>query len=182
MIVITAWLIKHTKLMWTFHYLDFFTETLAFAKNKCALIGLEGLVDSVLICCWHWTPVSTGWRLLCYQQNYFFFTFIANSWTLSPTHTGWVWPSIRPELETNRYHNITQTSNTVQTTSVLMASIMDLTAIMTFQTKCALWLIRSSCVTQNSLLLLPFLLITGVLKTGLWERGWLKSTNKDISF
>ena len=68
--------------------------------------GLERPYNSALMCCPHQTLFSTERRLLCFKQNSFFFTFMANSWTLSPTHTGWVWPSTRPGLKTNRYHHI----------------------------------------------------------------------------
>lgn len=33
-------------------------------------------------------------------------TFIANSWTLSPTHTGWVCASTRPEIFNGQFQSV----------------------------------------------------------------------------
>ena len=65
--------------------------------------GLEGQHNSALICHPHYS-VFYRKKVTMFKIE-FFFTFMANSWTLSPTHTGWVWPSTRPGLKTNRYHH-----------------------------------------------------------------------------
>ena len=51
----------------------------------------------------------THWSVHCVNPSQWIIaslTFMANSWTLSPAHTGWVWPSINPVNKRIFYTNI----------------------------------------------------------------------------